>query len=147
KHQKTYFAALTILCMFVFVLTGISGNMDELKQFFGGGSRGQVAATIDGKKVTLPEINEVRIMREMANEFARTALDLMSTNLVLQLDSQARKPDAKLDPATSQAIQMAMGLHFQLRQSLQGLTPQIVQFIDQQLQQARQQALLSKKTE
>src|SRR5262249_46150247 len=127
KHQKTYFAALTILCMFVFVLTGLSGNKDELKHLFGP-SKGQVAATIDGKKITLPEINEIRIMRDMANEFARTALDTMSTNLVLQLSSQARRPDLKLDPATIQAIQMAIELHFRLRESPQGLSGQLIQF-------------------
>jgi hypothetical protein len=146
KHQKTYFAVLTILCMFVFVLTGLSGNLMELKSFFGS-STGQVAATIDGKKVTLPQVNEVRVMREMANEFARAALDLVSTNLVLQLDAELKKPGPKLDPATSQAIQFAMGLHFQMRQSQQGLTQQLVQFVYQQLTQALQQASLSQKAE
>src|SRR5436305_10939269 len=102
KHQKTYFAALTILCMFVFVLGGISGNLDELKQYFGP-SRGQVAATIDGKKVTLPQINEVRIMREMANQFVRTAQELISVQLAGQITSQLNRTDLKLDSSSREA--------------------------------------------
>src|SRR5205823_8146777 len=106
KHQKTYFAALTILCMFVFVLGGISGNLDELKQFFGS-SRGQVAATIDDKKITMPQINEVRVMREMANDFMRAAYERLDIKLVGEIQNQVSALGTRLDPATRQVIQKA----------------------------------------
>jgi hypothetical protein len=148
KHQKTYFAALTILCMFVFVLTGLSGNLMELRSFFGS-SAGQAAATIDGKKITMPQISEVRIMRDMANDFMRASLDLLSTKSASLAASEVMKPDSKLDPFVRQAIQSALRFHMQLR--LEGIDPRLAQqesiFLFQQLQQAKQQAALTQKAE
>jgi hypothetical protein len=148
KHQKTYFAALTILCMFVFVLGGISGNLDELKQFFGS-SRGQAAATIDGKKITLPQISEVRIMRDMANDFMRASLDLIASKSASLVATDVMKPDAKLDPFVRQAIQSAVQFHMKLR--LEGMDPQLAQqeagYIFQMLEQAKQQAQLTQKAD
>src|SRR6516162_8161523 len=108
KHQKTYFAVLTIVCMFVFVLTGLSGSMQELISFVQGSSRGQVAATIDGKKITLPQINEVRIMRDMASLFMQAAHQRLDDKLMGGIRSQLSKPDTKLDPSTQQVIQKVL---------------------------------------
>src|SRR6266404_1750406 len=146
KHQKTYFAALTILCMFVFVLTGISGNMQELMQFVGGPSKGQIAATIDGKKITLPQINEVRVMRETASLFMQAAHQRLDDKLVSEIRSQLTVLDTKLDPSTRQVIQQALFYHGLARQ---GYTDQQVFMalysVAQQLNMALQQASLGRK--
>jgi hypothetical protein len=75
KHQKVFFAALAILCMITFVL---SGSMSAAWDFyqgigeifgFSGGREGSQVATLYGKNVYEPEIRQLRLQREIANLF------------------------------------------------------------------------------
>jgi hypothetical protein len=148
KHQKTYFAVLTIVCMFVFVLTGLSGSMQELISFVQGSSRGHVAATIDGKKITLPQINEVRIMRDMASLFMQAAHQRLDDKLMGGIRSQLSKPNTKLDPSTQQVIQKVLFYHSLARQGL-GSQQLFIELssAEQELNLALQQASLGHKVD
>jgi hypothetical protein len=70
KHQKAWFAGLTIMCMLTFVLcTGVGGDAaSALMRLFGGGG-GETVARLDGDKVTTLQLSNLRVQRKVANIF------------------------------------------------------------------------------
>jgi hypothetical protein len=81
KHQKVFFAGLTILCMVTFVLAGSSGYFQELALMFGAPRRGVTnVATLYGKPIGDADIAQFRHQREMANQFMVLALDRANQN-------------------------------------------------------------------
>jgi hypothetical protein len=89
KHQKAFFAALTILCMVTFVLAGsMSGGGDffwEMQRLLGGQGRYPTVATLYGKRIDVKELDEVRNQRVLANEYITRCVDAawMSTMRLL----------------------------------------------------------------
>jgi hypothetical protein len=75
KHQKVFFAALTIVCMFVFVLQfGTGDAIQRMLAWFGSGrGRGTLVATLYGKKVYEADLEEVLARRKLANNFLYAA--------------------------------------------------------------------------
>jgi hypothetical protein len=70
KYKKTMFAVLTIICMFVFILSsGLGGGADLFNRRIFGGSRYPEVARLDGRKIDVEELKQVRNRRRMANEF------------------------------------------------------------------------------
>jgi hypothetical protein len=72
KHQKVFFAALTIVCMFVFVLQFGAGAdpISRMLAWFGAGrNRGALVTTLYGKKVYENDLEEVLARRRLANNF------------------------------------------------------------------------------
>ncbi len=75
KYRKTMFAVLTILCMFVFVLSsGLGGHSDFLSGSWLGGSRYPTVAKVGGRSIDTQEMQMVANQRRLANEFIRQAL-------------------------------------------------------------------------
>ncbi|HEX5271976.1 MAG TPA: hypothetical protein VFW33_15865, partial [Gemmataceae bacterium] len=69
KRQKSLLAALTILSMFIFILTGFSGSIfDSAGQWWRGGHKGDPTevTTLYGKKVTVGDLDQVTQDRRMA---------------------------------------------------------------------------------
>src|SRR5438093_790858 len=75
KHKKKAFAILTIMCMFIFVLSsGLGGRGDFLGSLGMGSGRGRGAtdvATLDGKKIDAQDLQTVRERRLIANTYMR----------------------------------------------------------------------------
>jgi hypothetical protein len=78
KHQKVFFAALTIICMFTFVLSsGIAGRGDffyEMAMLVGMRQRSTGLASLYGKDVEQVELRLLAEQRRVANQFMRAAI-------------------------------------------------------------------------
>jgi hypothetical protein len=78
KHQKVFFAALTIICMFTFVLSsGVSGRGDffyEMAMLVGMQQRSTGVASLYGKDVEQVDIRLLAEQRRVANQFMREAV-------------------------------------------------------------------------
>jgi hypothetical protein len=107
KHQKVLFAALTILCMFVFVLSGASGFFQEWQHWFTGRGRIPEVATVYGKPVDERDLLLLRQQRELANMFMVEAIQRATLNA--GLDVERALTERKLDPQTQQLIREALG--------------------------------------
>jgi hypothetical protein len=76
KHQKVIFAALTILCMIVFIFQFGAGDpfTKALALFGAGRSGGDVVTTLYGKKVYEGDLDRLQRQRKMANDFILVAV-------------------------------------------------------------------------
>jgi hypothetical protein len=76
KHQKVFFAALTIVCMFVFVLQfGTGDAIQRMLAWFGQGrGRGALVTTLYGKKIYEADLEETLRQRRLANNFMIAAV-------------------------------------------------------------------------
>ncbi len=76
KRQKSMLAGLTILSMFIFILTGFSGSIvDRFGGWFGTGRKNNVAVTkLYGKTVTVGEYDQVLQGRRLADAFIKNAI-------------------------------------------------------------------------
>lgn len=132
KHQKTFFAGLTILCMVVFVLGGFSGSFRELGSFFkGGGSRGGTeVANLYGQPITAPDLSEVRAQREIADQFMRNALYLTTEATASQVMEGLKTADiAEQDKNQLTQFLMFRSFLFQDANFLRQQLPQIFQHL------------------
>jgi hypothetical protein len=77
KHKKVVFAALTIICMFTFILSGGMGRGDPIERLLNlfGSSRhtGALVVTLHGKKIYQNDIDKLRLGRDLANRLALQA--------------------------------------------------------------------------
>jgi hypothetical protein len=82
KHQKTIFAILVIICMFVFILQFGAGDVftRALGWFGAGRSKGTVVATLNGTKVYEPDLRQLYQERDMANFVVVAAASLADAN-------------------------------------------------------------------
>jgi hypothetical protein len=110
KHQKVIFAVLTILIMFVFVLsTGTRGDFfnDILPRFFGGkGTKGPLVATVYGTKVYDKDLKLEQEREQVANLLVR---DLQRSVLLAARNAKTGKEDAKLGQLVDRILQRAGG--------------------------------------
>jgi hypothetical protein len=79
KRQKVILASVTILIMFIFVLSSGAGRgdfFDQVASWFGVGKKAQAktVVTLYGKKVTDQELDELRFQRNLANNFMRVSV-------------------------------------------------------------------------
>ena len=71
KHQKVFFAGLTVLCMIVFIgQAGVGADIFQTALgWFGQGRHGLAVVTLNGKKVTQPQLDRLARQRTVANDF------------------------------------------------------------------------------
>jgi hypothetical protein len=74
RHQKKWLAAITIMCMFIFILQFGKGDaLDRMMSFFGASRiKKTTVATVYGNKVTDYDLDAVRRQRELANTIIET---------------------------------------------------------------------------
>jgi hypothetical protein len=118
KHQKVLFAVLTILCMFVFVLSGVGGFFQEFAGRFAFGDPFPEMASAYGKPISDRELRLLQQQRGYANLFMMAAAQQATLNSG-QAVAQA-VDEGKLDPMTKQALTQAL----QLRQLYVSIDPQ-----------------------
>src|SRR5271166_3716361 len=68
KHQKAIFAVLTIVCMFVFILSFGPGDIFS-NAFRRARERGELVTTLYGRKVYMQDVSMLLAQRKMVNEF------------------------------------------------------------------------------
>src|ERR1700730_6617340 len=118
KHQKVLFAVLTILCMFVFVLSGVGGFFQEFAGRFAFGDPFPEMASAYGKPINDRELRLLQQQRAYANLFMMAAAQQATLNSG-QAVAQA-VDEGKLDPMTKQTLTQAL----QLRQLYVRIDPQ-----------------------
>jgi hypothetical protein len=94
KHQKVFFAILTIVCMFVFILQ--FGKGDITSWFLGGSQgRGEKVVTLYGRDLYTNDLTAISKARQLANEFIFAALSAAQTDASKDIqDYKPEKPDA-----------------------------------------------------
>src|SRR2546421_266180 len=106
KHQKVFFAGLTILCMVTFVMCGSMGKgdfFDTIAQMFTGRHRSEVVATLYGKDISGKEIRELRSQRQLASQYM-TDLDRVTSSEAVRAALQA---SSKWEKSESAIVQQA----------------------------------------
>src|SRR5688572_7025886 len=86
RNQKVLFALLTVVVMFMFVLSsGLGGGadfFDWLPRVIGSRARsGDVLATIDGSKVYESDLQRIQTKRTLANQYMSAAAVQARENL------------------------------------------------------------------
>ncbi|MCI0637780.1 MAG: hypothetical protein L0Y72_22895 [Gemmataceae bacterium] len=96
KNQKFWMAVVLLLCMVTFVLcTGVQGDLsDRLLKLFGG-HRGTELARLDGRRVYSKELNELKLQRDMANDFMKFACRRAIDNINVHKRELAEKDPEK----------------------------------------------------
>jgi hypothetical protein len=129
KHQKVFFAILTIICMITFVFSFGRGDLfQRLMAAMGAGrSRGPVVTTLYGKKVHEGDLDRVLRRRQLANEYMqRVVLNSLFMSMAA-LEKEVAKPTppdwAKgLDPVVRQSIsQFGRQFNFQSEAALRAV--------------------------
>jgi hypothetical protein len=110
KNKKFWMAMLTIMCMVTFVLcTGLGqgGLEDRLMNLFQGGT-GEVIARVDGRSYRHSQISDLRMQRNLANEFMRKSVEICVKELSKKIEDLEK--DEKADKLTGQQIAQLRGL-------------------------------------
>jgi hypothetical protein len=107
KHQKVLFAALTIMCMFVFVLSGASGFFTEWQAWLGGSGGYPELASVYGKPVTERDLRLLQNQRDYANLFMISALRQANLNAGQSVEQAVA--ERKLDPQVKQQLTQILG--------------------------------------
>src|SRR5260370_19281954 len=109
KHQKVFFAGLTILCMVTFVMCGSMGQGDffgTIANVFTGRSRASAIATLYGKDISAKEIQELRSQRRLADAYMRNVTDLDRNQLFTELMDASRKWEEPQQRVIQQTLMM-----------------------------------------
>src|SRR5581483_8620271 len=117
KHQKVFFAALTIICMLTFVMMGGSfaggDAFSELSRLFGGRGRGAAeVASLYGKSITAPELIILREQRRLANNFMSFAVETAQQNIIEDLSKNVTEFDK---PIQDEVRQIALFRQFAMQ--------------------------------
>ena len=120
KHQKVIFAVLTIICMFVFILTGFAGKADPLSNLlgmFGGKHQGDKVATLYGRDLYQSDITRLAQRRALVNQIyiagpvaegVRSIMDDMVKDQDAADQAKADKKDDAKDSEESWSLRIAM---------------------------------------
>ncbi len=150
KHQKGLLAALTVLSMFIFILTG---SMSSGWDFFQGimpllGFRGGAnqVAVLNGKPVSGPELILLQNQRTVANQFMMIALQVGNETATRVTAEEIAR--SGMDKQTQDQIRMILGYRGLLNEpQLRALFPQFIQNGFQSLEGIRQARLAAQKPE
>jgi hypothetical protein len=98
RNQRILFALLTIMVMFMFVLSSGLGGSDFFQWFpewLGRqkGGRGETVAVVDGRKLTTGQLAELSQTRVKANEFMNVMAMRASENIAKTIDDATNKAD------------------------------------------------------
>lgn len=125
RNQKVVFAVLTIVCMFVFILSFGAGDFFTVAQNWFSGPResGAVVASLYGKTVQESQVSRVQNNRQIATEFLFTTLYAQQEKLTqAQPGAETRVPKAALEifklsrPAVGTLGDVATGIAGQIIQ-------------------------------
>jgi hypothetical protein len=148
KHQKVFFAALTIICMLTFVMAGGSfagGDFfSELTRWVTGRSRTQEVAIVNGRPVSNREVLELRRQRDLANRFMQQAVFYAQANIVNAVQNALSQFDRPIQEQIQQILMRRMYANYLPReyagpQYLNNLSIYLMQlqFIAKQLEDAK----------
>src|SRR5262245_57148674 len=105
KYRKTMFAVLTIICMFVFILSsGLGVVADLLNRSFFGGSKYPEVANVDGRKIDTEELKQVYNRRKLANEFMSMAVSRSQELVIRDLQSRLESMPVTIRPQIQDAM-------------------------------------------
>jgi hypothetical protein len=128
KHKKKAFAILTILCMFIFVLSsGLGGRGDLLNSLGMGSGRSHSApevATLDGKKIDAQQLQMVRQQRQIANNFMRQLVLTAGDQLTAAIQAGIKDMDPFAKPKVEEILRFRQQMMVHAMSS-----PQLLQFI------------------
>jgi hypothetical protein len=98
KNQKILFALLTVMVMFMFVLSSGMGQSDFFQwfpQWLGSqrGAGGETVATVNGRRLTTGQLSQTSQSRLRANEFMAALSGRASERLAKTLDDATAKAD------------------------------------------------------
>src|SRR5262249_17878596 len=83
KHQKFWMACMALVAMVTFVLcTGVGGDLSTMILSWFGRGGGDAVATIDGRKITHKDLDDLKQQRRLAADFVRKALELHEHNVI-----------------------------------------------------------------
>jgi hypothetical protein len=86
KYQKFWMASILLLCMITFVLcTGVGGDLSDFLIKMFGTRRGTPVAQVNGYNVYLKELEDLRLRRNVADVFMRSATRLAIEGLEKRL--------------------------------------------------------------
>jgi hypothetical protein len=110
RNQKTLLAALTIMCMFIFILQFGKGDaLDRLASWFGAGRfRGTDVATVNGSKVTDAELAKLHAQRELANTIVNVMFEKMQGTLLKDLHDPKSNILADFDDSQKATMQIVL---------------------------------------
>src|SRR5713101_3366969 len=95
KHQKAWFAGLTILCMFnILIYRGIgagSSILESLGLMIGARSRGDVVASLYGKEIVARQIVDIRMQRRLANQYMDSITNAAREETIQSVKDATRK--------------------------------------------------------
>jgi len=150
RNQRILFAILTIIIMFMFVLSsGLGGKADFFDWLPGVLARkaqfGDVMAVVDGRKVTTSDLGKLQVNRVLANEYMANAA-LIATN---KLAEYVRSRTDQVSPDHRPTIQELVSTRpFYLSERILGavMSGQLPAELVQQLQQSSMAQLRSRLT-
>src|SRR5262245_45968695 len=94
KYSKTMFAILTIVCMFIFVLSsGLKRGdffSDFPSYFGGGGSKYPEVGRLDGKRIDVRQLMELRRQREAANVYMFSLVQGAQSKVLERLEKRLK---------------------------------------------------------
>lgn len=136
RNQKAIFAVVTVVIMFVFVLSsGLGGGadfFDAFPQWIGSRKKGDVVATLNGSKLYAGELEAVRRQRHLANRFMALASEVTQD----QLGRFIREQQSRMSPEGKAVIDRMLNMERQM--AMFASNPQIMQMIVQQNMQELQ---------
>src|SRR2546423_4124667 len=135
RHKKKAFAILTILCMFIFVLSSGLGGRGDLLNSLGMGSgdrrgRATEVAKLDGRKIDAQELQTVRDRRVIANVFMRQLVLAAGEQLSNAIQVRLKDMDLLAKPKVQEILQFRENMMPQLMSN-----PQFAGFLVNSLQQ------------
>lgn len=149
RNQKAIFAVITVVIMFVFVLSsGLGGGadfFDWLPQWLGSRARtgGAHVCTIDGTKIYEAELQRLQSQRQMANRF----MALAAQESVQPMQEWALQQKDQLTPEVRRLLDQATGNDPNTRQFIEMISKAIpdpqrrAQLIQQQLSRLQMVAI------
>jgi hypothetical protein len=113
KHQKVYFALLTILCMITFIFSfGAADPIQGALRWIGlTRHQGDEVLPLYGKMVYTDDIDRLRMHRQLANEFLSfgilyaTPLDSVLTDIRKKVDREKKGPHEGLENPVQMGLQ------------------------------------------
>jgi hypothetical protein len=113
KHQKVYFALLTILCMITFIFSfGAADPIQGALRWIGmSRSQGDAVLPLYGKTVYTGDLDKVRLHRQLASEFLNfgilyaTPLDSVLTDIRKKVEREKKGPHEGLENPVQMGLQ------------------------------------------
>jgi len=128
RNQKAIFAVITVIIMFMFVLSsGLTGKADFfnwLPDWIRGKKKGDALCELDGSRIFEGELRNIRFQRVVANKFLALASSVSAQNIqksLLDLQSKATPNIVQKLQQTRQFEQMGFAPRGAYEKEVQGI--------------------------